>query len=76
MEQKQDEAGTTEKIGKIWQRWAESNTRRFDAKYAMGRIGAVLAEAAKREHRLRTISEDARRDRELTSRMHGGDLIE
>ena len=62
MEQKQDEPGTIWKIGRIVKEW---QAERMGSGYAMREIETVLDAAEKREERLRTISEDARKTREL-----------
>lgn len=65
MEQKQDRHGTVEQIRAIWDKWDAIGAQEFDASHAMNLIGIVLVEEEEKERRLRTISEDARKAREL-----------
>ena len=55
---------TLERIRETWKRWDVScNVLIWDA---MTEIGEILAEDEVREQRLKTISDDARRDRRAT----------
>lgn len=70
MKQKQDEPGTVAKVMAVCEQWRVSD-HRLRSTYAMAKINGILIAAEVKERRLKTIAEDARRDRELAERMLG-----
>ena len=69
MEEQKQEPTTLEQIQDVWQRWIDDP--RFEAEDGMEMVSDILVEDERREQRLKTIAEIARRDRELAERDAG-----
>jgi len=68
MEEQKQEPTTLERLKKVVVTWNVSR-RAMRTEHAMLEVAGIVAEAETREQRLKTIAEDARRDRELAERM-------